>query len=105
MCASDNFSSAQSAYRRHYPTETALLHTLDSIYRSSDKGRLSLLVSLDLSAAFDTTDHRLLLDKLNESFGVCTAHSWLRRPAMLGLMGFSGSLLLYVIHRYYIFVY
>jgi len=25
-----------------------------------------------------------------------------RRPAMLGLMGFSGSLPLYVIHRYYI---
>ena len=28
-----------------------------------------------------------------------------RRPAMLGLMGFSGSLPLYVIHRYYIFVF
>jgi len=57
----------------------ALLHTLDSIYRSSDQGRPSLLVSLDLSAAFDTIDHHLLLDWLNESFGVSgTAHSWLR---------------------------
>jgi len=28
-----------------------------------------------------------------------------RRPAMLGLMGFSGSLPLYVIHLYYIFVF
>ena len=28
-----------------------------------------------------------------------------KRPAMLGLMGFSGSLPLYVIHRYYIFVF
>ena len=37
VCASDNFSSAQSAYRHHYSTETALLHTLDSIYRSSEQ--------------------------------------------------------------------
>ena len=77
VCASDNFSSAQSAYRRHYSTETALLHTLDGICRSSEHGRPSLPVSLDLSAAFDTIDH-LLLDRLNESFGVSgIAHSWL----------------------------
>jgi len=31
--------------------------------------------------------------------------SFARRPVMLGLMGFSGSLPLYVIHRYYIFVF
>jgi len=62
----------------YYSTETALLHTLVSIYRSSEQGRPSLLVSLDLSAAFDTIDHHLL-DRLNESFGVSgTAHSWLR---------------------------
>jgi len=79
VCAADNFSSALSAYRRHYSTETALLHTLDSIYRSSEQGRPSLLVSLGLSAAFDTINHHLLLDKLNESFGVSgTARSWLR---------------------------
>ena len=78
MCASDNFSSAQSAYRRHYSTETALLHTLDSIYHLSEQGRPSLFVSLDLSTAFDTIDHHLLLDWLNENFGVSgTAHSWL----------------------------
>jgi len=62
----------------YYSTETALLHTLVSIYRSSEQGRPSLLVSLDLSAAFDTIDHHLL-DRLNESFGISgTAHSWLR---------------------------
>jgi len=75
VCASDNFSSA---YRCHYSTETALLHT-DSIYCSSDQGRPLLLVSLDLSPAFDIIDHHLLLDRLNESFGIsCTAHSWLK---------------------------
>ena len=79
VCASDNFSSAWLAYRRHYSTETVLLHTLGSIYRSSEQGRLSLLVFLDLNTAFDTIDHHLLLDRLNESFGVSvTAHLWLR---------------------------
>ena len=43
VCASDNFSSVQSAYRRHYSTETALLHTMDSVFRSSDQGQPSLL--------------------------------------------------------------
>ena len=70
MCASDNFSSVQSAYRRHYSTETALLHTMDSVFRSSDQGQPSLLVSLDMSAAFDTIDHSILLNRLQVGFGV-----------------------------------
>ena len=32
VCASGNFSSAQSSYRRHYSTETALI-IMDSIFR------------------------------------------------------------------------
>jgi len=44
-------------HRRHCLTETALLHTMDSIFRSSDQGQPSLLVSLDMSAAIDTIDH------------------------------------------------
>jgi len=38
-------------------TKTALLHTLDNIYRSSDQGRLTTLVSIDLSSAFDMVEH------------------------------------------------
>jgi len=34
--------------------------------------------------------------------GTAFCYSFSRRPAMLGLMGFSGSLPLYVIHRYYL---
>ena len=40
-------------------TETALLLTLNSIYTSAYSGHATLLVSLDLSAAFDTIDHDL----------------------------------------------
>ena len=78
VCASDNFSCVQSAHRRHYSTETALLHTIDSVFRSSDQGQPSLLVSLDMNAAFDTTDHSILLNRLHVRFGVSgSALTWL----------------------------
>ena len=43
---------------------------MDRIFSTSDKGRLTLLVSLDLSAAFDMIDHAVLLERLTCSFGV-----------------------------------
>ena len=63
----------QSAYRRNYSTETALLHTLDRVYASVYQGKPTLLVSLDFSAALDTIDqfdHSILLNRLNKSFGI-----------------------------------
>ena len=70
VTASPNFNQLQSAYRQHHSTETALLVTLNSIFRSSDEGKPSTLISLDLSAAFDMIDHRILLSRLYTSFGI-----------------------------------
>src|SRR6476660_2960313 len=56
------------AYREGYSTETALVSTLDSIFSSVDNGKACLSVCLDLSAAFDTVDHQLLLSRLTNSF-------------------------------------
>lgn len=50
-------------------TETALLALKDDLRRDLDKGRESLLVFLDLSTAFDTTDHGVLLGCLSEVGG------------------------------------
>ena len=68
----------QSVYRPCHSTETALNRTLNDVYQSIDHGEPTLLVSLDLSAAFDTINHSSLLSRLNSSFGVLdTALSWL----------------------------
>ena len=70
VCSSGNFSPTQSAYRRHHSTETALLHTLDYVYHSSDNRQPTIVVSLDFSSAFDTIDHAILLSRLNDCFGL-----------------------------------
>ena len=76
---SPNFNQHQSAYRRNFSTETALLSTTNNFFHLSDTGKSTLLISLDLSAAFDTIDHSILLSHLNSSFGLTrTVYSWLQ---------------------------
>ena len=70
VTSSPNFNPNQSAYRPYHSTETALIFTLDNILHSADQGSSSVLVSLDLSAAFDTIDHNILLSRLDNSFGI-----------------------------------
>ena len=78
VIASSNFNPLQSAYRKHHSTETALLNTLDQVYSSADHSQPTVLVSLDLSAAFDTIDHSTLLCRLHSDFGVAgAALSWI----------------------------
>ena len=69
----------QSAYRPFHSTETALLSVHNNLVRSIDNGHVSLLVLLDLSAAFDTVDHQILLSVLSNRFSVdSTALNWFK---------------------------
>ena len=63
------FELFQSAYRKLHSTETTILKIHNDIMTSIDEGKCVLLVLLDLSAAFDTIDHAILLSRL-ASFGI-----------------------------------
>ena len=69
----------QSAYRSQHSTETALMKVLSDILDAADLSKVTLLGLLDLSAAFDTVDHSILLQRLHISFGVDgVVLEWLR---------------------------
>ena len=60
----------QSAYRKSHSTETALIKVQNDILMKMDRQQITLFVLLDLSAAFDTIDHQVLLNRLRLSFGI-----------------------------------
>ena len=60
----------QLAYKSFHSTETSLLRVQNDILQSLDKKELVIFVLLDLSAAFDTIGHDILLSRLTERFGI-----------------------------------
>lgn len=59
----------QSAYRKHHSTETTLLRLANDFLRTTNRRRDVVLVLLDLSAAFDTIDHVILVERIESFFG------------------------------------
>ena len=73
LCANSLLEIRQSAYRKYHSTETAVLSVQEGLLTKSDE-KLALL---DLSAAFDTLDHAILLRRLESTFGISgLALSW-----------------------------
>ena len=69
----------QSAYRKFHSTETVLLKVVTDLIEAIDAGDHALLGLLDLSAAFDTVDHDVLVKRLTRTYGLrSTALDWLR---------------------------
>ena len=69
-CTHDLHEEFQSAYRAQHSTETALLRVKTDIMTEMDIEKAVFVVLLDLSAAFDTVDHQILLDHLSSTFNI-----------------------------------
>ena len=69
----------QSAYRKYHSTETAVTRVYNDLLLAADRGQVSALCLLDLTAAFDTVDQKLLFLRLERQFGLRgTAFMWFR---------------------------
>ena len=71
------YSKFESAYRKYHSTETSVLSVLEGLLTKSDQKLVSILALLDVSAAFDTLGHVILLRRLENTFGISgVALSW-----------------------------
>ncbi|CAB3979672.1 Hypothetical predicted protein [Paramuricea clavata] len=70
LVENDLHEQYQSAYKAFHSTETALVKITNDILLSLDRGEHVFLLLLDLSAAFDTVSHSLLLSRMEKRFGI-----------------------------------
>ena len=70
LLASANFNPLQSVYRTGHSTETVIIKILHDFYAGINNKQLTILVSLGISAAFDTICHSKLLQRLYDDFEV-----------------------------------
>ena len=69
----------QSAYKKHHSTETLLIRIVNDLLITIDENKATVVMLLDLSAAFDTVDHNKLLNILKYEMGLeGEALNWFR---------------------------
>jgi len=79
VISTGNFSEFQSAYRAGHSTETALLKVTNDVVTFTSDWLTTILLSLDISAAFDTINLRTLLERISQDFSIHgTTFNWLR---------------------------
>ena len=77
--SNDLYCPVQSGYRPHHSCETLLVRMTDDINREIQAGNIVIVILLDLSAAFDTIDHDVLMEKLLKDYGIRgKAFAWMK---------------------------
>ena len=64
------YQKHQSAYRQYHSCESALLRLAHDLLGAMEQQQVTALIAIDLSAAFDTVDHGILLDVIQKQYGV-----------------------------------
>ena len=81
LLSNKRLSATQSGNKKIHATETSLIHTTEAILGGIDKKKLAAVLLLDMSKAFDSIKHDILLQKLQDvgisSFGVTWFNSYL----------------------------
>jgi retron-type reverse transcriptase len=87
-------SQHQYGFRKNRSTELAILDFVDKITKAIDQGKYTVGIFLDLSKAFDTINHKILISKL-EHYGIRgVAKKWFEnylfnRKQIVNTMGYS----------------
>uniref|UniRef100_A0A674ELL9 Reverse transcriptase domain-containing protein n=1 Tax=Salmo trutta TaxID=8032 RepID=A0A674ELL9_SALTR len=77
LSQNDLLDPNQSGFKAGHSTETALLCVTEAVRTAKANSLSSALILLDLSAAFDTVNHQILLSTLSELGISGAAHSWI----------------------------
>ena len=69
MCNNNVLYDYQFGFRQKHSAQHAVITLIDKIHTSLDNGDIAITILLDLKKAFDTVNHRILLQKLN-AYGI-----------------------------------
>ena len=70
LTANNLHSRDQFAYKKNHSTETLMIKIVNDVLIAADEKKATVVMLLDLSAAFDTVDHDLLLNILEKEIGL-----------------------------------
>ena len=68
--STNKFATNNSGYQHFHSTETLITKISSDILSNMDKQEVTILVLLDLSAAFDTVNHNKMMEILEKYFGL-----------------------------------
>ena len=76
LTAKERLTTKQSGNKKWFSTETSLIHTTDAFLKGIDDKKLTACVLLDMSKAFDSVDHQILLRKIQRVGASTSAIKW-----------------------------